>query len=77
MKDVIIREIKQTAIPLLSDFLSEAIFQRDEQNWRLRDVIGQPEIQVHIENFGRKDDHCLVAIIQLVFHTLQKYVWQH
>ena len=61
MKDCIIREIKQTEIPLLADFLYEAIFQRDEQNRLPRDVIKQPEIQVYIENFGGKDDHCLVA----------------
>jgi len=31
MKDYIIREIKSTEIPLLADFLYEAIFQPDEQ----------------------------------------------
>lgn len=61
MKDCIIREIKQTEIPLLADFLYEAIFQRDEQNRLTRDVIKQPEIQVYIEKFGGKDDYCLVA----------------
>lgn len=61
MKDFIIREIKPTEIPLLADFLYEAIFQRDEQPRLPRDVIEQPELQVYIENFGRKDDHCLVA----------------
>ena len=61
MKDFIIREIKPTEIPLLADFLYEAIFQRDEQPRLPRDVITQPELQVYIENFGRKDDHCLVA----------------
>lgn len=61
MKNYIIREIKQTEIPLLNDFLYEAIFQQDEQNRLPRDVIEQPELQVYIENFGRKDDDCLVA----------------
>jgi len=61
MKDCIIREMKQTEIPLLSDFLYEAIFQRDEAQLLPRDVIKQPELQVYIEAFGRKDDHCLVA----------------
>lgn len=61
MKDYTIREIKPIEIPLLADFLYEAIFQPDEQNRLPRDVIEQPELQVYIESFGRPDDHCLVA----------------
>ncbi|HAZ05261.1 MAG TPA: GNAT family N-acetyltransferase, partial [Acetobacterium sp.] len=61
MKDYTIREIKPIEIPLLADFLYEAIFQPDEQNRLPRVVIEQPELQVYIENFGRPDDHCLVA----------------
>ncbi|WP_373481855.1 N-acetyltransferase family protein [Acetobacterium sp.] len=61
MKDYSIREITPREIPLLDDFLYEAIFQPDEQNQLPRDVIKQPELQVYIENFGEPDDHCLVA----------------
>jgi len=61
MKDYSIREIKQSEIPLLADFLYEAIFQRDKHNLLPREVIQQPELQVYIENFGRKDDQCFVA----------------
>jgi len=61
MKDYIIREIKQTEISLLGDFLYEAIFQHDEQNRLPREVINQPELMVYIEDFGRKDDQCLVV----------------
>lgn len=61
MKDYTIREIKPTEIPLLADFLYEAIFQPDEQKRLPRDVIEQPELQVYIENFGGPDDHCLIA----------------
>ncbi len=61
MKDYIIREIKLSEIPLLADFLYEAIFQPDEQNRLPRDVTKQPELQVYIEKFGGTDDHCLVA----------------
>lgn len=61
MKDYTIREMKPTEIPLLADFLYEAIFQPDQQNHLPRDVIKQPELQVYIENFGGRDDHCLVA----------------
>ncbi|MBC3887402.1 GNAT family N-acetyltransferase [Acetobacterium paludosum] len=61
MKDYTIRKIKQTEISLLGYFLYEAIFQRDEQNRLPREVINQPELMVYIEDFGRKDDQCLVA----------------
>lgn len=61
MIEYTIREIKETEIPLLADFLYEAIFQRDEQTLLQREVIEQPELQIYIENFGRKDDNCLVA----------------
>lgn len=61
MNNYNIREIKQTEIPILSDFLYEAIFQPNGQQLLPRDVIRQPELQVFIEGFGRKDDHCLIA----------------
>ncbi|WP_446786490.1 GNAT family N-acetyltransferase [Macellibacteroides fermentans] len=48
-------------IHLLEDFLYEAIFQRDENNLLPRDIIRQPELSVYINDFGRTDDHCLVA----------------
>ena len=50
-------------IPLLQDFLYEAIFQKDGDKPLPRSVIEQPEIKVFIEDFGRKDDHCLVALV--------------
>lgn len=56
-----IRPIKTLEIPLLEDFLYEAIFQRDAHDLIPRSVIAQPEIKVFIENFGKPDDHCLVA----------------
>lgn len=58
-----IRPIKTDEIPLLSDFLYEAIFQRDEANPISRSVIEQPEIKVFIDGYGKKDDNCLVAIV--------------
>lgn len=56
-----IREIKKEEICVLSDFLYEAIFQRDETNLVPRDIINKPEVSVYIDNFGQKDDNCLVA----------------
>lgn len=58
-----IRPIKPEEIPLLRDFLYEAIFQRDEQNPLPRSIIEEPELRVFIEDYGRKDDHCLVAVV--------------
>lgn len=61
MTNYIIRPIKIEEIPVLEDFLYEAIFQRDENNLLPRDIIKQPELSVYIDDFGRTDDHCLVA----------------
>lgn len=61
MTNYIIREIKETEIHLLKDFLYEAIFQRDESNLLPRDVINEPELKVFINDFGKRDDFCLVA----------------
>jgi len=64
MKEYIIRKIQPSEIKLLSDFLYEAIFQRDENNRLPREIINQPEIKVFINNFGKPDDYCLVAEIE-------------
>lgn len=57
-----IRPLKKDEVPMLADFLYEAVFQRDEKNPIPKRVIEQPEVKVFIEDFGRKDDHCLVAV---------------
>lgn len=56
-----IRPIQLDEIPLLQDFLYEAIFQRDENSLLPRSIVERPEIKVFIEEFGKEDDHCLVA----------------
>ncbi|HEY5555663.1 GNAT family N-acetyltransferase [Acetobacterium sp.] len=61
MNDYFIRALRQEEIPLLSNFLYEAIFQRDERNLLLREVINQPELSAYIDGFGKEGDHCLVA----------------
>lgn len=61
MKEYVIREIKPNEIPVLNDFLYEAIFQRDEHNLFPRDIINQPEIKIFIDDFEKPDDLCLVA----------------
>jgi len=59
-----IREIRKNEYPILSDFLYEAIFIPEGMNKPPKSIIEQPELQVYIENFGRKDDWCLVAEIK-------------
>lgn len=56
-----IREIKKEEIGVLEDFLYEAIFQRDENNLVPKDIIKKPELSVYIDNFGQKNDNCMVA----------------
>lgn len=59
-----IRSIQTNEIGLLQDFLYEAIFQRDQQNLLPRSIIEQPELNVFIKDFGKKHDHCLVAVVE-------------
>ncbi len=61
MIEYTIRELKTEEIPLLKEFLYEAIFQRDEKDLAPFDIIQKPELSVYIDNFGKPDDHCLVA----------------
>lgn len=57
-----IREMKEQEYPLLSDFLYEAIFQRDENHLAPRTIINDPALQIYIKDFGtEKDDACLCA----------------
>jgi len=57
----IIREMKKDEFYLLDDFLYEAIFQRDDSNLVPREVIYDPSLRVYVDNFGGRDDYCLVA----------------
>lgn len=57
-----IRQMQPTEYSFLSDFLYEAIFQRDENNLLPKSIIEQPELQMYIQNFGKeKDDYCYCA----------------
>lgn len=57
-----IREMKSQEYLLLNDFLYEAIFQRDDTNLVPKSIIMKPELQVYIDEFGKKkDDYCLCA----------------
>ena len=59
---ITVREIRDAEIPLLDDFLYEAIFIPEGVAAPPRDIIGQEDLQVYVRDFGRRpDDHCLVA----------------
>lgn len=56
-----IRKIKSDEYKILDDFLYEAIFIPKGIESPPKSIIEQPELQVYVENFGKKDDCCLVA----------------
>ena len=59
---ITIREIRGGELPLLEDFLYEAIFIPEGVPAPDRTIIDQEDLQVYIRDFGRyPDDHCLVA----------------
>ena len=62
MKQSVIREIRSEEIPLLNDFLYEAIFIPEGVPAPPRSIIENEDLQVYVRDFGMKaDDRCLVA----------------
>ncbi len=59
--DYQIREIRWEEYAILDEFLYEAIFIPDGVEAPPKSIIRQPELQVYVSDFGKKDDHCLVA----------------
>ena len=59
-----IRKIRENEYPILSDFLYEAIFIPEGMDKPPKSIIEQPELQVYVEDFGKKDDQCLVAEVK-------------
>ena len=56
-----IRELREEEYAILDDFLYEAIFIPEGVEAPPKSIIKQPELQVYVSDFGRKDDCCLVA----------------
>lgn len=56
-----IREIRQEEYAILDEFLYEAIFIPKGVTVPPKSIIKQPELQVYVSDFGKKDDYCLVA----------------
>jgi len=62
MKKHVIREMRTEEIPLLNDFLYEAIFIPEGVPAPPRSIIENEDLQVYVRDFGMKaDDRCLVA----------------
>ena len=65
MKQSVIREIRSEEIPLLNDFLYEAIFIPEGVPAPPRSIIENEDLQVYVRDFGMKaDDRCLVAEVE-------------
>ena len=62
--DYKIREIRKNEYSILSDVLHEAIFIPEGMDKPPKSIIEQPELQIYIEDFGKKDDWCLVAEVK-------------
>ena len=64
MSRATIRVIRTEEIPLLNDFLYEAIFIPEGVPAPPRSIIENEDLQVYVRDFGKKaDDRCLVAEI--------------
>lgn len=61
MVDFKIREITPANYPLLEDFLYNAIFIPEGEEWPPREIIFQPEIYIYIKDFGLDSDCGVVA----------------
>lgn len=56
-----IREIRKEEYAILDEFLYEAIFIPEGVEAPQKSIIKQPELQVYVSDFGKKDDCCFVA----------------
>ena len=56
-----IRKIKKEEYYLLDEFIYQSIYIPNGVSKPPRDIIKKEEIQIYIKDFGKKDDHCLVA----------------
>lgn len=52
--NIMIREIRETEIPMLKDFLYEAVFIPQGGEAPPRAVVDTPELQVYVRDFGRQ-----------------------
>jgi|GEM_PF-5916581 len=74
MKNYQIRLLNKTETPILEEFIYHAIFQRPGEPLLPRSIINEPTIAVFIKDFGKPDDNCLVAEIDIVNITLHFFL---
>jgi ribosomal protein S18 acetylase RimI-like enzyme len=60
---MLIREIKPRELSFLEEILFEAIFIPDGNEKVSKEIIFQPELYCYVNDFGRKDDYCLIVEI--------------
>lgn len=56
-----IRKMQEHEYQLLEDFLYEAIYIPEGVEPPSRDILDLPELKTYFDDFGKKDDHALVA----------------
>lgn len=56
-----IRKLRENEQDILAEFLYEAIYVPEGEKAPSKSIIEQPELQVYISDWGKKDDYCLVA----------------
>ena len=68
-----IRPVCESEYPLLEDFLFEAIFIPEGVAPPSREIIKQPELQVYVENFGKKQGD--LALCAVSYQKIVGAVW--
>lgn len=58
---MVIRKLQPQETKILEEMLYDAVFQPEQEPKLPREVIYQPDLYHYIEDFGKKDDRCLVA----------------
>lgn len=60
---VCVRELRREEIPLLREFLYQAIFVPEGQRPPAPDILDTPEFQVYLQNFGEEPHDCAFAAV--------------
>lgn len=63
MKGYEIRPLEPKEVPLLRDFLYEAIYNRNADQVLDKKIVDEPGLRRYLEGFGRAGDHALVATV--------------
>lgn len=63
MKGYEIRPLEPMEVPLLRDFLYEAIYNRNADQVLDKKIVDEPGLRRYLEGFGRSGDHALVATV--------------